>query len=195
MTPHDNTHGDANDVLVCPVEGCSKENEYERGIYLHILWSVGNGHGEQGEVPEELGLEKPPISGPQDQVINDPVDYPARRIARICPYCGDTFYGENGVLIHLGKLAGKKNHPVNASDVHEPEDFPIVELDDNDDIIGVVSSRAACPGETRDESESDEGGADVTLSKDQFDYLRVLIYEETDDERAKQILQRVHSDT
>ena len=191
MTPHDNTRGEANDVLVCPVEGCSKENEYERGIYLHILWSVGNGHGEQGEVPEKLGLEEPPDCRHQGPVINYPDDH-FKRIARLCPYCGDPFYGKNGVLIHLGKVAGGKNHPVNASEVHEPEDFTVVELDNDENIVGVVNSGRASSEEAPEESESDEAGAVVTLPEDQFEYLRVVIYEQTDDERARQILRKVH---
>jgi len=45
------------------------------------------------------------------------------------------------VLIHLGQVEGRKNHPANASEVHEPGDFPVVELDEAENVVAVVEGR------------------------------------------------------
>ena len=191
MSPPKKPHRNSEKVVKCPVEGCDAE-KLSRGIYLHVLRSAGNGHGEQGEIPDDVDLHDLEEVGTREVEVNYPDERKVETVARLCPYCGDPFKGKNGVLIHLGKVAGRKNHPVNASEVHGPEDFPIVELDDNENVVGVVSSRVASLRETPDEPESDEAGAVVTLSKEQFDYLCEVVYEETDDERAKRILQRVY---
>ncbi|WP_080508486.1 hypothetical protein [Haloparvum sedimenti] len=177
-------------VVKCPVEGCDAE-KLARGMYLHVLRSVGDGHGEQGEIPDEVSLDDLEEVGTREVEVNYPAEREVESVARLCPYCGVPFRGKHGVLIHLGQVAGRKNHPPNASKVHEPEDFPVVELDDNENIVGVVSSRPAeSPDSDVDEQEADEPEAFAVFSKDEVDYLSAVIHSETNDERAKTLLQR-----
>jgi hypothetical protein len=172
-------------VVRCPVEGCDAEHP-SRGLHLHLMRSVGDGHGPQGEYPdvdvndlEEVGRQ------------NVEVDYPDEResesVARLCPYCQNHFSGKEGVAIHLGLVEGRKNHPVNASAFHTPEDFPVVKLDEKENIISVVES-----GEnTVDEGDDEEAFA--TLRKSEVDTLYEAIHEAgLENEQAGVILRRVY---
>jgi hypothetical protein len=177
-------------VVKCPVEGCDAE-KLARGMHLHVLRSVGNGHGEQGEIPEEVSLDDLEEVGTQEVEVNYPAEREVESVARLCPYCGVPFRGKHGVLIHLGQVAGRKNHPPNASRVHEPEDFPVVELDEDENIVSVASSRpTTSPDSDAVEQESDRSGVFAEFSKEEIDYLYEVIHSETDDERAKNILQQ-----
>lgn len=70
------------------------------------------------------------------------MDYPDERdtenVARLCPYCNQTFAGEQGIMIHLGQTAGRKNHPESAGENHNIDDFPRVEVDERGNITSVV---------------------------------------------------------
>ncbi|MGQ3327629.1 hypothetical protein [Halorubrum sp. FL23] len=70
------------------------------------------------------------------------MDYPEEREnekhARLCPYCNQTFVGEQGVMIHLGQTAGRKNHPESAGEHHTIDDFPRVEVDEQGNITSVI---------------------------------------------------------
>lgn len=129
---------DGERVVRCPVEGCNAE-KLARGIHLHILRSVGDGHGDQGEYPEGVTLDDLEEVGREEVDVDYPDERASESVARICPYCQTPFKGKNGVLIHLGQMAGRKNHPENASEVHESTDFPVVELDADENIVSVVS--------------------------------------------------------
>jgi hypothetical protein len=177
-------------VVKCPVEGCDAE-KLARGMHLHVLRSVGNGHGEQGEIPDEVSLDDLEEVGTQEVEVNYPAEREVESVARLCPYCGVPFRGKHGVFIHLGQVAGRKNHPANASEVHEPEDFPVVELDDNENIVSVVSSRQVeTPVSDGDEQEPDEPRTFAAFTKEEVDYLSSIIHSEVEDERAKRLLQR-----
>lgn len=194
MSPPKKPHRNAEKVVKCPVEGCDAE-KLSRGIYLHVLRSAGNGHGEQGEIPDDVDLHDLEEVGTREVEVNYPEERAVETVARLCPYCGDPFKGKNGVLIHLGKVVGRRNHPVNASEVHEPEDFPIVELDEKENIIGVVSSRAVPLGTRTGEELFDESEGYATFTKDQFDYISEVIHSETDDREAKLIVKKVFLDS
>lgn len=190
MSPPKKPHRNSEKVVKCPVGECDAE-KLARGIHLHVLQSVGNNHGEQGEIPEDISLENLEEVGTQEVEVNYPKERKVEKVARLCPYCKKPFVGSQGVLIHLGQIAGRKNHPANASRVHVPEDFPVVELDDNENIVGVVDSRPVTDiGEDSSESESGERRAFAELSKAEIDYLYQVVRAETDDEGAKRILRR-----
>ncbi|CQR49832.1 hypothetical protein [Haloferax massiliensis] len=140
MTPQTNPHRNAEKVVKCPVDGCEAE-KLSRGMHLHVLRSAGNGHGPQGEVPEHLDFENLEEVGTREVEVNYPEERKTESVARLCPYCGKPFKGKNGVLIHLGQVEGRKNHPANASEVHEPGDFPVVELDEVENVVAVVEGR------------------------------------------------------
>lgn len=177
-------------VVKCPVEGCDAE-KLARGMHLHVLRSVGNGHGEQGEIPDNVSLRDLEEVGTQEVEVNYPEEREVESVARLCPYCGNPFKGKNGVLIHLGQVAGRKDHPPNASRVHEPEDFPVVELDEDENIVSVISSRpTTSPDSDAVEKESDRSRVFAEFSKEEIDYLYEVIHSETDDERARNMLQR-----
>lgn len=178
-------------VVKCPVEGCDAE-KLARGMHLHVLRSVGDGHGEQGEIPDGVSFDDLEEAGTQEVEVNYPAEREVENVARLCPYCGVPFKGKHGVLIHLGQVAGRKNHPPNASKVHEPEDFQVVELDDEENIVGVVSSRpAGSPDSDADEQEADEPGAFAAFSKDEVERLYETV-SKTEDKQAKRILLRAY---
>ncbi len=43
--------------------------------------------------------------------------------------------------IHLGQVAGRHNHPEDAADEHEPEDFPRVTVDNEENVVGVIGRK------------------------------------------------------
>lgn len=121
---------DKNDerTVRCLVEGCDS-TLLARGINLHIMRSSGDGHGPQGEVPDSLSLENLETVGEREVEMDYPDERDNEKHARLCPYCSQTFTGISGLMIHLGQTAGRKNHPANPKDRHEPSDFPRVEVD------------------------------------------------------------------
>lgn len=178
-------------VVRCPIEGCDAEHP-SRGIHLHIMRSVGDGHGDQGDYP---AVNTDDLVEVGRKAVD--VDYPDEResesVARLCPYCRQPFSGKEGVMIHLGLVAGRKGHPENASEVHDPDDFPRAERDADENLIGVVSSQQNCDAEGRGslgKVESEESPF-VTLSKSEVSYLcGVLNDAGVDDERVTMMLGR-----
>ncbi|AXG07441.1 hypothetical protein DU500_13965 [Haloplanus rubicundus] len=134
----DSHHNDERTVR-CPIEGCDS-TPLARGINLHIRQSSGDGHGPQGEVPDHIDLGDLETVGEREVRM----DYPKKRdtedVARLCPYCSLPYKGTNGVLIHLGQVAGRKNHPENAAQKHSEEDFPRVEVDEFENVTNVIDS-------------------------------------------------------
>lgn len=133
MTNHTNDER----TVRCPVEGCDA-TPLARGINLHLRRSSGGGHGPQNELPEEIDLDNLTTVGEREVEM----DYPEKRdtedVARLCPYCSQPFSGQNGVLIHLGQVAGRKNHPEDGGEFHSEDDFPEVEVDERGNVVSVV---------------------------------------------------------
>lgn len=137
MTGRDSEiHENEERTVICPVEGCDAE-KLARGIHLHVMHSTGEGHGEKGEIPEELDLDDAQDANTQTVTMEYPTERDIKQEARLCPYCCQTFTGSRGVKIHLGQVAGRHNHPEDAADKHEPTDFPRVAVDGEENVVGV----------------------------------------------------------
>jgi|GEM_PF-1133382 len=131
------THENEERTVICPVEGCDAE-KLARGMHLHILHSNGNGHGPKGEIPDHIDRDDLETVGTETVEMEYPTERDTEQEARLCPYCGEAFTGKQGVLIHLGQVAGRKNHPDDAAERHEPEDFPRVGVDEDENVVRLI---------------------------------------------------------
>jgi len=164
----------------CPVEGCSA-TPLARGAHLHIMRSDGDGHGEKGEIPDDIDLENLETAGTREVQM----DYPERReiekVARVCPYCEQPYHGKQGVLIHLGKVRGTKEHPESYPDDLNPDSFTMVHVDEHGNIEEVVEEGEFIPSTKQQRSESKDGGQ---LPERVTQYIETL-EEEGKEEEAK----------
>jgi len=138
MTNHTNDER----TVRCPVEGCDA-TPLARGINLHVLRSSGDGHGPQGDVPDHIDLSNLTTVGEREVEMDYPAERDTEEVVRLCPYCFTPFQGTNGVLIHLGAVAGRKNHPEDAGETHNEDDFPRVEVDRQGNITRVFDELEA----------------------------------------------------
>ena len=125
----------------CPVEGCEDE-VLARGINLHVMRSSGEGHGPKGDVPDHLSFEDLETIGKQDVEMDYPESRDNEKHARLCPYCSQVFLGIQGLMIHLGQTAGRKNHPENPKKNHNPSDFPQVRVDDKGNVLETIQTKS-----------------------------------------------------
>ncbi|OYR58160.1 hypothetical protein [Halorubrum halodurans] len=123
----------------CPVEGCEDE-VLARGINLHVMRSSGGGHGPKGDVPDHLSFEDLETIGKQDVEMDYPETRDNEKHARLCPYCSQVFLGIQGLMIHLGQTGGRKNHPENPKEKHDPSDFPQVKVDGKGNIQETIQT-------------------------------------------------------
>jgi len=130
-------HSNDERTVRCPVEGCDA-TPLARGINLHLRRSTGEGHGPQGDVPEHISTDTLETVGEREVKMDYPEERESETVTRLCPYCSKPFEGENGVLIHLGQLAGTKNHPEDAGEFHSEADFPEVEVDGQGNVRRVI---------------------------------------------------------
>lgn len=126
----------------CPVEGCDKE-VLARGVHLHVRRSAGDGHGPVGEVPDHISFETLDTVGAEQVEMDYPDERDTDQHARLCPYCNQAFSGSQGLMIHLGQTAGKRNHPPNPKDRHDLSDFPRVVVDEDGNIIQATDTMGA----------------------------------------------------
>jgi len=129
-------------TVKCPVEGCEAE-KLARGIYLHIRQSKGDGHGPQGEIPEDLNLDNLEAVGTRDVSMDYPDTRTTENVGRVCPYCEEVFRGKQGVMIHLGRTAGKSPHPENPKERIDSENLSIVHSDEEDNATVQVIKQTA----------------------------------------------------
>lgn len=115
----------------CPVEGCDDEL-LARGIHLHVRQTDGGGHGPTGDVPDRISFEDLTTIGSEAVEMDYPEERDTDETARLCPYCFEVFAGQEGVRIHLGQVAGRKNHPRNPA--ADPVDFPEVVVDETGNV-------------------------------------------------------------
>jgi hypothetical protein len=146
MTNHRNDER----TVRCPVEGCDA-TPLARGINLHVRRSSGNGHGSQGEIPEGVDFENLESVGTESVEMDYPEERDSEQTARLCPYCERPFNGRNGVLIHLGQVAGRKDHPENAAAELADTEFPAVLVDEHGNITREERNQTDTPRGKREE--------------------------------------------
>lgn len=173
----------------CPIEGCD-ETPLARGAHLHVMRSSGGGHGPQNEVPDHVDLDNLETVGKREVQMDYPEERNSEQVARLCPYCERPFRGKHGVMIHLGQTAGRKNHPKNPRDKHDPEDFAIVHVDENENVIEKVEEGTTMP--STDKRREKEASEEVdSLNPDQVEeYIESLREQGLEDEadRAEKML-------
>jgi hypothetical protein len=191
----DPDEGGGEPVVRCPIYGGTAEQP-SRGLHLHVLRSSGSGHGEQGDIPPGVSLDDAEVVGQQEVEVDYPEERKTESAARLCPYCERPYKGKNGVLIHLGLVEGRKDHPENASEVHDPTDFPVVEIDEDENVVAVVNSPEPSAVDQRRQY-SDEGVATndeevvLKLNREEVEHLYDAIQQAgLEDERAGLILRR-----
>lgn len=184
-------HKNDEETKICPVEGCNAE-PLARAVHLHVMQSAGDGHGEQGEIPEDVDLDEAEKAGTREVEMEYPEERDSEQVARLCPYCDRPFRGKHGVMIHLGQVAGRKDHPEDASERHNPEDLAIGRVDDNDNVVEIIEEgdQTAMPSTKRrrgDSLEKSMGDLDEESIKNYIEDLRERgLTEET--ERAEKML-------
>lgn len=145
----------------CPVDGCEDE-VLARGINLHVRQTGDGGHGAKGEVPEDISFEDLETVGSESVEMDYPEERETDETALLCPYCFEVFSGKEGVRIHLGQVAGQRNHPQNPS--ADPVDFP--EVDDQGNVDDVIYGW--CEGEEL------PGGPTISANR-VYRYIAVLL--------------------
>lgn len=154
--PQTNKHSNEERTVRCPIEGCEYEG-LSRSLHLHVRQSNAEGHGPHGDIPEHIDLSEAETVGTQRVDMDYPEHREVEQVARQCPFCDMVFNGKHGVMIHIGQTAGRKNHPEDAAEQVEAEDLPVVELDENQNIINVVEGDATMPStKRRQEKEAEE---------------------------------------
>ena len=139
-----NKHKNKERTVKCPVEGCEEE-VLARGLHLHIIKKDGDGHGTQDEKPPDIDLDDAETVGEREVEMEYPEERESEQVARLCPYCKQPFNGKEGLMIHLGATTDRNIHPENATEIHDPEDFPIVHIDEDDNVVEVVEEGATMP--------------------------------------------------
>jgi len=94
-------------------------------------------------------------------------------------------------MIHLGQLAGRKNHPKNPKEKHDSDDFAIVHVDENENVIEVVEEATSLPAtEKRREAEADDEDAslDPDAVREHIESLREQGLDEQADQAEKMLL-------
>jgi len=131
-------------TVKCPVEGCEAE-KLSRGIYLHVRQSRGKGHGPQGEIPDSIDFDNLETTGSQEVSMDYPETRKTEQVGRLCPYCEEVFRGKQGVMIHLGRMAGRGMHPENPRENHDPEYFDVVHVDESGSVIETAAGDSVMP--------------------------------------------------
>lgn len=96
-----------------PLRRCIYCGEYHpgRGMYNHVRWSSGDGHGDRGDVPSDFEVSDCEKVGTVDIGINSRTDYQKDHDRYICNYCGETCIGKSGLGVHLSRKADDTLHP------------------------------------------------------------------------------------
>lgn len=143
------THTNDERTVRCPIDQQTDHDcdatPLARGAHLHVMRSSGNGHGDNGEVPPGIDFDDMESAGHRSVSMDYPDERENENVVRVCPYCETPYRGGHGVMIHLGQTAGRKNHPEDAAEIHEPDDFAVVKLDANDNIVDVLEEGPGLP--------------------------------------------------
>jgi hypothetical protein len=186
MTSNDtNKHRNREKTVICPVEGCDQE-VLSRGLHLHVRQSTSGDHGPQGEIPSDVDLDKAEPAGEKEVEMEYPEERDVEEVFRLCPYCRQPFRGKHNAMIHLGQTAGRKNHPENPKERHDPEDLPIVQVDDDKNVVEFVEEGTSMPStERRQEREEPPDHDEV---REQIEDLREQGLDEMADKFEQMLL-------
>jgi len=125
-------------TVKCPVCG---ETVSKRGLFMHV-WSTddseGRGHGRDGDVPDGLELNEVEVVGSEEIKMDYPDTQDLGDTEYFDTYTGRSYEGKRGIMVHLGQVKGEHNIPADVTDRFNAEDFPIVETDDDGNIIDVI---------------------------------------------------------
>lgn len=154
------SHKNQEKTVICPVEGCDKE-ALARGLHLHVRQSSGGGHGDSRSVPDHLNLDDAEVVGDREVEMEYPDERDIEEVARLCPYCERPYRGKQGVMIHLGQTAGRKDHPEDAAERHDMSDFPIVKVDDDGNIVERIDGDTKMPSTERRQENGQPDKEDV----------------------------------
>jgi hypothetical protein len=174
-------HNNKETVVKCPVNGCDHEG-LSRGMHLHVRQSSGDGHGPNGDTPDNLNLDTLEVVGEQSVEMDYPDERAEEDVARLCPYCGGAFNGFRGIKIHVGQKAGQGVHPDDATDI-EKDDCPIAHVDENMNVIELVEENEIMPSTKRRILEED--------SVNENDVIELI--EEFENEGDSQTADRIRS--
>lgn len=153
-------HNNKEKVAKCPVEGCDHEG-LSRGMHLHVRQSSGDGHGEHGDVPDNINFDNLEIVGEKSVEMDYPDSRSEEEVARLCPFCGHAYKGFRGIKIHVGQKVGQGVHPEDATDITK-EDCPVAHVDDDMNVIEIVEENSLMPStKKRIEAGSDSISLDV----------------------------------
>lgn len=162
--------------MKCPVEGCDHEG-LSRGMHLHVRQSSGDGHGPNGDTPENISFDDLEIVGEKDVEMNYPDKQKTGETARLCPFCGKAYRGFRGVKIHLGQKVGQGVHPDDAAELTK-EDTPVAKVDEDMNVVDVVDSASLMPS-TKRRIEGGDGGS--VPKEDVLKFIGELESEGSDD--------------
>jgi hypothetical protein len=182
------THQNDEVTVLCPVEGCDKE-VLRRALHLHVGRSTGDGHGGFQNIPDDVDLDNAEVVGTEEVEMEYPEHREGEDVQRLCPYCERPFRGKQGVMIHLGATAGRKNHPKDAAKRHNINDFPIARVDENENVVEVIEEGTELPTTERREEKEDDP-MDSVGKEDIREHIEELREQGLDDEadRAEKML-------
>jgi len=166
-------HVNGEQTVRCPVEGGEAET-LARGLHLHVMRSVGDGHGPQNEIPDDINLDAAEAVGTESVEMDYPETHETESVHRLCPYCERPFEGKQGVMIHLGQTAGRKNHPENPKELHDATEFAIVHVDENDNVVELLEEgdQTAMPSTQRRRESSQKDGVEPESIRAHVEHLR-----------------------
>jgi len=107
---------------------------------MHVLQTDGKGHGDRGTIPDDKKelLDSARKANEKNVVLDYPESQNLEDVERLDTYTGKIFQGKRGLMIHLGQKAGQNNIPEHVTDMHDAEEFPIVETDENGNIVNII---------------------------------------------------------
>jgi hypothetical protein len=139
-------------------------------------------------MPDGINLDDAETVGDREVEMSYPEEREAESVARLCPYCERPFRGKQGVMIHLGQMAGRKDHPDNGSEIHDPGDFAVVEVDENQNVVNIVKEPTLMPSTERRLEDDDGPTIDREQVKAHIQELRDQGLDEQADQAEKMLL-------
>jgi hypothetical protein len=117
-----------------PVRECQYcgEEIKSRGLFAHTMNSVGDGHGDYREVPDNFSHSKSSVVGSQEIMTKRETVTSSESGNEVvyCLICNKPQKGMRGYHIHITKQAGQNGHPENSSSI-TPDMFEAVPADED----------------------------------------------------------------